>query len=147
MPGTDGQKMSKSYGNTIEIFAEGKALEKAVMGIVTDKTPMEQPLDPEKCNVFALYKLFAAAPEIEALAAKYRGWRLRIRQCQEGIARQDRRLFRSGSRTTQGARTQPRHSRGGADYRRQACSRRGRRHAPTRSRTAGDESAPVVKFR
>src|SRR3954470_18117272 len=72
VPGTDGQKMSKSYGNTIEIFAEGKALEKAVMGIVTDKTPLEQPLDPEKCNVFALYKLFAAAPEIEALAAKYR---------------------------------------------------------------------------
>jgi tryptophanyl-tRNA synthetase len=72
VPGTDGQKMSKSYGNTIEIFAEGKALEKAVMGIVTDKTPLEQPLDPNTCNVFALYKLFATAPEVEALAAKYR---------------------------------------------------------------------------
>lgn len=72
VPGTDGQKMSKSYGNTIEIFAEGKFLEKAVMGIVTDKTPMEQPLNPETCNVFALYKLFATPPEIESLAAKYR---------------------------------------------------------------------------
>ena len=72
VPGTDGQKMSKSYGNTIEIFAEGKALEKAVMGIVTDKTPLEQPLNPDTCNVFALYKLFATPAEIESLAAKYR---------------------------------------------------------------------------
>jgi tryptophanyl-tRNA synthetase len=64
--------MAKSYGNTIEIFAEGKALERAVMGIVTDKTPLEQPLDPTTCNVFALYKLFATPPEQEALAAKYR---------------------------------------------------------------------------
>jgi tryptophanyl-tRNA synthetase len=72
VPGTDGQKMSKSYGNTIEIFAEGKPLERAVMGIVTDKTPLEEPLNPETCNVFALYKLFATAPDIEALASKYR---------------------------------------------------------------------------
>jgi tryptophanyl-tRNA synthetase len=72
VPGTDGQKMSKSYGNTIDIFAEGKALEKAVMGIVTDKTPLEAPLNPETCNVFALFKLFASPAEIEALAVKYR---------------------------------------------------------------------------
>ena len=72
VPGTDGQKMSKSYGNTIDIFAEGKALERAVMGIVTDKTPLEAPLNPDTCNVFSLYKLFASPPEIEALAAKYR---------------------------------------------------------------------------
>jgi tryptophanyl-tRNA synthetase len=72
VPGTDGQKMSKSYHNTIEIFAEGKALERAVMGIVTDKTPLDQPLDPERCNVFALYKLFASKAECEELAAKYR---------------------------------------------------------------------------
>ncbi|VTT97350.1 tryptophanyl-trna synthetase : Tryptophan--tRNA ligase OS=uncultured bacterium GN=trpS PE=3 SV=1: tRNA-synt_1b [Gemmataceae bacterium] len=72
VPGTDGQKMSKSYGNTIDIFAEGKALERAVMGIVTDKTPLEAPLDPDTCNVFALYKLFASPPEQEELAAKYR---------------------------------------------------------------------------
>jgi tryptophanyl-tRNA synthetase len=72
VPGTDGQKMSKSYGNTIDIFAEGKALERSVMGIVTDKTPLEAPLNPETCNVFALYKLFATPAEKEAMAAKYR---------------------------------------------------------------------------
>ena len=72
VPGTDGQKMSKSYANTIEIFAEGKALERAVMGIVTDKTPLEQPLNPDSDNVFALYKLFATPAECEELAAKYR---------------------------------------------------------------------------
>jgi len=72
VPGTDGQKMSKSYGNTIEIFAEGKALEKTVMGIKTDSTPMGQPLNPETCTVFALYSLFAAEAERAALAADYR---------------------------------------------------------------------------
>jgi tryptophanyl-tRNA synthetase len=72
VPGTDGQKMSKSYNNTIDIFAEGKALERSVMGIVTDKTPIEAPLNPETCNVFAIYKLFATPQEVEAMAAKYR---------------------------------------------------------------------------
>src|SRR6266852_2456076 len=50
VPGTDGQKMSKSYGNTIEIFAEGNALKKTVMGIVTDSTRVEDPKDPANCN-------------------------------------------------------------------------------------------------
>ncbi len=72
VPGTDGQKMSKSYGNTIEIFAEGNALKKTVMSIVTDSTPVEAPKDPEKCNVFALYSLFATEEEKAALAARYR---------------------------------------------------------------------------
>src|SRR5207244_10869206 len=72
VPGTDGQKMSKSYGNTIDIFAEGKPLEKTVMAIKTDSTPMGQPLDPEPCNVFALYSLFASAAEKDALAGQYR---------------------------------------------------------------------------
>ena len=72
VPGTDGQKMSKSYGNTIELFAEGKALQKAVMGIVTDSTPVEAVKDPETCNVFSLFKLFANEAEQSALAAKYR---------------------------------------------------------------------------
>jgi tryptophanyl-tRNA synthetase len=72
VPGTDGQKMSKSYGNTIEIFAEGGALKKTVMGIVTDSTPMGQPLNPEKCNVFVLYSLFATDAEKQELAAQYR---------------------------------------------------------------------------
>src|SRR5437667_7429353 len=72
VPGTDGQKMSKSYGNTIEIFAEGKPLKKTVMGIVTDSTPVAEPKDPERCNVFALYSLFATEEEKAALAARYR---------------------------------------------------------------------------
>lgn len=72
VPGTDGQKMSKSYGNTIEIFAEGNPLKKAVMGIVTDSTPVEAPKDPDKCNVFALYSLFATDEEKAALAERYR---------------------------------------------------------------------------
>lgn len=72
VPGTDGQKMSKSYGNTIDIFAEGKALKKSVMGIVTDSTPLEAPKDPSACHVFALHGLFASAEEQEALASRYR---------------------------------------------------------------------------
>ena len=72
VPGIDGQKMSKSYGNTIDIFAEGKPLKKTVMSIVTDSTPLEAPKDPEKCNVFALYSLFATAEEKAALAVRYR---------------------------------------------------------------------------
>src|SRR5262245_38742574 len=76
VPGTDGQKMSKSYGNTIDIFAEGKPLEKAVMGIKTDSTPMGQPLNPETCTVFALYSLMASEQEREALAADYRAGKI-----------------------------------------------------------------------
>jgi tryptophanyl-tRNA synthetase len=72
VPGTDGRKMSKSYGNTIEIFAEGKALKSAVMGIVTDSTPVEEPKNPEKCNAFSLYKLFATPEEQAELAELYR---------------------------------------------------------------------------
>ena len=72
VPGTDGQKMSKSYGNTIEIFAEGKALKKTVMSIVTDSKTVAEPKDPERCNVFALYSLFATEEEKAALAARYR---------------------------------------------------------------------------
>lgn len=72
VPGVDGQKMSKSYGNTIEIFAEGKPLEKRIMGIVTDSTPLESPKDPTRCNVFALYSLFASEAEKTALEQKYR---------------------------------------------------------------------------
>src|SRR6266851_7284757 len=71
VPGLDGQKMSKSYGNTIEIFSEGKPLKKTVMSIVTDSTPVADPKDPEHCNVFALYSLFATDAEKEALASRY----------------------------------------------------------------------------
>jgi len=72
VPGTDGEKMSKSYGNTIELQLGGKALRKLVMSIKTDSTPVEQPKNPEACNVFALYSLFATEAEREELAARYR---------------------------------------------------------------------------
>jgi tryptophanyl-tRNA synthetase len=72
VPGIDGQKMSKSYGNTIEIFAEGKPLHKTVRSIVTDSTPVADPKDPGKCTVFALYSMFATQEEITALAERYR---------------------------------------------------------------------------
>src|SRR6516165_3471408 len=72
VPGTDGQKMSKSYGNTIEIFAEGKLLRKTVMSIVTDSSTVADPKDPDRCTVFALYSMFASQQEKAALAARYR---------------------------------------------------------------------------
>ena len=71
IPGTDGQKMSKSYGNAINIFEDEKSLKKKVMGIVTDSTPVEDPKDPEKCNLFALYRLFADKEKIENLRDRY----------------------------------------------------------------------------
>ncbi len=72
VPGVDGDKMSKSYGNTIDLQMEGKPLKKRVMGIKTDSTPVEDSKDPETCNVFALYSLFANEEEQAELAARYR---------------------------------------------------------------------------
>jgi len=72
VPGTDGQKMSKSYNNTIEIFEPEKQLTKKVMKIVTDSTPLEDPKDPDKCNVFALLKLVAQPEELAQWEQKYR---------------------------------------------------------------------------
>src|SRR5262245_16803826 len=72
VPGTDGEKMSKSYGNTIELFEPEKQLRKKIMAIKTDSTPVEAPKNPEKCNLFTLYKLFASPEQQAALAARYR---------------------------------------------------------------------------
>lgn len=72
VPGIDGQKMSKSYGNTIGIFDEGKTLKKKVMSIQTDSTPLDEPKDPENDNVFALIKLFADEDKQNEIAEKYR---------------------------------------------------------------------------
>jgi tryptophanyl-tRNA synthetase len=73
VPGTDGQKMSKSYGNTIPIFGKEKEIKKAVMNIVTDSKGLEDPKDPDSCNVFALYKLFATEEEIQKMRENYLG--------------------------------------------------------------------------
>ena len=72
VPGLDGQKMSKSYGNTIEIFGDAKATRKRIMSIVTDSKTLEEPKDPDACNVFQLYKLFATPEQQADLAARYR---------------------------------------------------------------------------
>ncbi len=72
VPGIDGQKMSKSYNNTIEIFQTPKKTKKNCAKIVTDPTPLEDPKDPETCNVFALLKLFASEDELAEIARKYR---------------------------------------------------------------------------
>jgi len=72
VPGIDGQKMSKSYGNTIELFSDLKETKARIMRIVSDSTPLEAPKDPDKCNIFALYKLFASPAERDDMAARYR---------------------------------------------------------------------------
>jgi tryptophanyl-tRNA synthetase len=72
VPGIDGQKMSKSYDNTIEIFQTPKQTTKCCGKIVTDSTPMEAPKDPKTCNVFALLKLLAAPDELDEIADKYK---------------------------------------------------------------------------
>jgi tryptophanyl-tRNA synthetase len=72
IPGIDGQKMSKSYGNTINIFSERNELKKCVMSIVTDSTPVEAPKNPDTCTVFALYRLFAPPGDVMAVADRYR---------------------------------------------------------------------------
>jgi tryptophanyl-tRNA synthetase len=78
VPGLDGRKMSKSYGNTIPLFAPEKTLRKTIMRIVTNSQAVAEPKDPEASQIFSLYKLFAAAEEQAALAARYRaggmGW-------------------------------------------------------------------------
>ena len=72
VPGIDGRKMSKSYGNTIEIFEPASSVKKKIMRIVTDSTPVEEPKDPEKCNVFALLKLVASPDELAHWDKRYR---------------------------------------------------------------------------
>jgi tryptophanyl-tRNA synthetase len=71
VPGTDGQKMSKSYNNIIDVFLPEKELRKQVMSIVTDSTPMEQPKDPDTCNVFRLYALVAPEAQVAEMRANY----------------------------------------------------------------------------
>lgn len=70
--GLDGQKMSKSYGNTIGLFEEEKALKKKIMGIITDSTPVEEPKDPSTSSIVALYRLFAPEADVARMEADFR---------------------------------------------------------------------------
>jgi tryptophanyl-tRNA synthetase len=71
IPGTDGQKMSKSYGNILDIFLPEKELKKQVLSIVTDSTPLEAPKDPDKDNVYAIYSLLAREEDKQSMRKKY----------------------------------------------------------------------------
>lgn len=73
VPGTDGEKMSKSKGNIIDIFLPDKQLRKQIMKIKTDSTPLEEPKNPDTCNLFALYKLLANEEQIEEMRGNYLG--------------------------------------------------------------------------
>lgn len=73
VPGTDGEKMSKSRNNEINLFLDDKKLRKQIMKIQTDSTPLEEPKNPDTCNLFALYKLVASKEQIAEMRAKYLG--------------------------------------------------------------------------
>jgi tryptophanyl-tRNA synthetase len=86
VPGIDGRKMSKSYGNTIEIFEPEASVKKKIMKIVTDSTPVEQPKDPDKCNVFALLKLVASPEELSQWEGRYRAGGLGYGEAKKRLA-------------------------------------------------------------
>jgi tryptophanyl-tRNA synthetase len=71
VPGVDGQKMSKSHGNIINIFLDDKALRKQIMAIETDSTPLEEPKNPETCKIFTIYKLLANDRQQQEMRVKY----------------------------------------------------------------------------
>jgi tryptophanyl-tRNA synthetase len=86
VPGVDGRKMSKSYGNTVEIFETENSVKKKIMRIVTDSTPVEEPKDPDKCNVFALLKLVASPEELGEWDSKYRNGGMGYGQAKKRLA-------------------------------------------------------------
>ncbi|MHC4431087.1 MAG: tryptophan--tRNA ligase [Planctomycetota bacterium] len=86
VPGLDGRKMSKSYGNTIGIFEPASIVKKKIMRIVTDSTPVDEPKDPDKCNVFALLKLVASAQELREWDQKYRSGGMGYGQAKNRLA-------------------------------------------------------------
>jgi len=72
IPGTDGEKMSKSKNNIIDLFLPEKALRKQIMSIATDSTPLEEPKDPDSCTVFALYSILASSEQTATMTRNYR---------------------------------------------------------------------------
>jgi tryptophanyl-tRNA synthetase len=86
VPGLDGRKMSKSYGNTIGIFEPESVVKKKIMRIVTDSTPVDEPKDPDKCNVFALLRLVASAQELREWEQRYRSGGMGYGQAKKRLA-------------------------------------------------------------
>ncbi|MHC4884074.1 MAG: tryptophan--tRNA ligase [Planctomycetota bacterium] len=85
VPGIDGQKMSKSYENTIGLFLPEKKLKKRINQIVTDSTPVEAPKNPEQCNVFALLKLFCSEEELTGWDERYRAGGMGYGEAKKGL--------------------------------------------------------------
>lgn len=81
--GTDGQKMSKSYKNTIELFASDEELKKAIMGIITDSKDVKDKKDPDKCNIFNLHKLFSSDEELRELSKRYANGKIGYKESKE----------------------------------------------------------------
>lgn len=85
IPGIDGQKMSKSYNNTIDIFDDHSTLKKKVMSILTDAKSVEEPKDPAQCNLYAIYKLFLNADETQKLSQRYLAGGLKYSQIKKEL--------------------------------------------------------------
>jgi tryptophanyl-tRNA synthetase len=85
VPGTDGRKMSKSYGNVIPLFATDEEIKKAVMSIPTDSKGVDEPKDPETNHIFAIHKLFLNDAEMVALALRYKNGGLGYKEAKEGL--------------------------------------------------------------
>jgi tryptophanyl-tRNA synthetase len=86
VPGVDGQKMSKSYDNTIPLFETAKATRKRIMSIKTDSRTVEEPKDPETCNVFTLYRLLATPDETRVLEQRYRAGGMGYGEAKQALA-------------------------------------------------------------
>jgi tryptophanyl-tRNA synthetase len=93
IPGTDGQKMSKSYHNTIGLFEASGSIKKKVMGIVTDSKTMEEPKEPEGNSIYELYKLFATKEEVESMAASFRAGNYGYGHAKKALLEAYHRLF------------------------------------------------------
>ena len=93
VPGVDGQKMSKSYGNAIDLFDTPKQTRKRIMSIKTDSTPLEAPKNPETCNVFALYRLLATPEEVTAMEERYRAGGMGYGEAKKELAEVAERLL------------------------------------------------------
>jgi tryptophanyl-tRNA synthetase len=93
VPGTDGEKMSKSYDNTIGIFEDAKAQRKKIMRIATDSRPMEQPKDPDSDHLYQLFELFGSPTDVQEMAALYRAGGFGYGQIKKSLADAAERYF------------------------------------------------------
>ena len=132
VPGTDGEKMSKSYGNTLEVFEEPKALRKQIMRIVTDSRPMEQPKEPGTDHLYQLYSLFADDAQREAMAAMYRQGGFGYGEVKKALADLAVNYFADGARAAARVRGPSRAGAGNSRRRRRPGPQKGRRSAAAR---------------